>query len=819
VKQILSCLILLSCFNCHVFAQGGNEYIPLLEEVIVVEKHQPELGESLIGGSQLEMLPSRSGSITEALKVMSNIQYDYATDSSMTLGEITPPRISIAGAKPYENNYLIDEMSITNTLNPSGFVAGYSKPNYLTVGGGDQMIFYNTHLIDSITVFDSNVPAKYGAFVGGVVRADLRDPRSDRWHYQIEGRHTRDTFFDMDDDINSDSEVSTEQPKFTIYNSSITADGPITDNLSALLFVSQQYSIIPLKRKLPDGSFEDDDQERTNYNFFIRMFYEPAPSLSVKFDATYAPYDAHYWRNDWIDSDWYIKNDSWRFTTQGEYRSDIGEVNAKISYALNGYSRESKSNYSYYESDRSTGSAQYTRSGGNGDAETNNKEIGANLSFISAPFKFSSSILNYEVGIEVNYKNTDTWNQETTVDTMLIRSAPYNENVSDYYTKNTISEYFEVSQTDHVTNYSFYLQGELAFKSLTINPGFRVDYDDFAKNIDVAPRFKTEYDVFDNGSVRIVGGLNRYYGSSLRGYAFDRFRPYYNTKIELDIPGGTPILPNPYYGTDINYSTDGIDTPFSDEVTGGIAGTIAGFDYGVNLVFRDHKKQIISETNDGDNYYLTNNGKSKYEGISISLSRAWQTLYYGDHQFTLSASKSKTETFNGSYDSDISTEPDRYGNEYLYYKVFYDGEYIDRSELPANNYNGPMVLTLSINSNYLNDRLRLNTLLRWRDSADGLIPDKRLNDDTPYGTVRGRESSSWFSDDGSYSNAYKNGIIDGGFRVDVTFEFDVIKRKEFDLTMILEIVNLTNETMETTVDEDGARTFRRGCYLGVRATF
>ncbi|HMB15770.1 MAG TPA: Plug domain-containing protein, partial [Pelovirga sp.] len=149
---------------------------------VIVHATSIESGKTTIGGTELEMLPSATGSITEALKGMSQIQFDYERQSSLTVGEIAPPRISISGAKPYENNFMIDGMSVTNTINPSGFDnrAGW---NSLDVGGGDASIFYDTDLIKSISVHSSNVPARYGGFVGGVVDAQLRDPATDRWQF------------------------------------------------------------------------------------------------------------------------------------------------------------------------------------------------------------------------------------------------------------------------------------------------------------------------------------------------------------------------------------------------------------------------------------------------------------------------------------------------------------------------------------------------------------------------------------------------------------------------------------------------------------
>jgi len=161
---------------------------------VVAEK--PQAGKATIEGQELQTLPSHTGSITEAIKGFSNVQFSNEDTSSLTGGEIRPPRVSIAGAKPYENNFLIDGMSVTNTLNPSGLDADGESiaPNDLHVNGGDQTIFYDSSLVDTVTVYTSNVPAKYGGFVGGVVGAELVDPRIDRWHAVFSGGHSRTNY-------------------------------------------------------------------------------------------------------------------------------------------------------------------------------------------------------------------------------------------------------------------------------------------------------------------------------------------------------------------------------------------------------------------------------------------------------------------------------------------------------------------------------------------------------------------------------------------------------------------------------------------------
>jgi len=763
------------------------------------------------------MLPSRSGSITEALKVMSNIQYDYATDSSMTLGEIDPPRISIAGAKPYENNFLIDGMSITNTLNPSGFDDSAS-PNDLAVGGGDQNIFYDTHLLDSIVVYDSNISAKYGGFVGGVVDAELKNPRNDRWHFMFSGKHTRDAWFEMDKDIDTDSETPSEQPEFSNYNVNLIADGPISNDLSALVFFSRRHSIIPLKRELPDESLIDDDQTRTNENYFVRLLYTPRKKLSLKFDATYAPYTSHLWKEAWQDSDWQTENQSWRFATQVDYLLSSGILSAKLDYAINGFSRDNDNAYRYIFMDFGDRTLD-DNYGGVGDARVENKDISGDITFQSRLFDVGHLFLSFAAGVEVSSKNSDTWNEAAINDVMIVYSSGSS--------MQTYAEYSEVSQSDNLTTIGFYSQIESVWKRLTLTAGLRIDYDDFSENTDIAPRIKAEYDFLGNGAIIFIGGVNRYYSSNLRGYAFDRYRPYHSIQTWKNSAGVVTRV-RERDGNDNSYGSDELDTPYSDELAGGVVGMVWGVDYVINLVFRKYEKQLISETEDKDNYYMTNNGSSEYKEVTVTLAKDIRTDMFGNHGFAVSATQSNTKTFNGAYDSEVWINDVSYGYDYNKDdEVFYDGTLISRSDLPASNYNAPLVFVLSMQNSFFNDCLRFNTVARWRDTAEGLVADKRFSKDTPYGTTSGRddrESSLWINEDmDHYSDAYVEGSIKGGWRADMSIEYDVVRRKMFELTVVVDVVNLFNDELgSSVVDEDAidnSKNNGRGVYLGMRATF
>lgn len=781
-------------------------------DTVEVEGQRKESGTASISGKELHSLPSHSGSITEALKGMPNVQFSNEEISSRTGGEIRPPRISIAGAKPYENNFLIDGLSVTNTLNPNGLNGdeGSASYNDMTVNGADQTIFYDTSLVDSITVHTSNVPAKYGSFVGGVVDAKLIDPRKDRWHGVFTGRHTRSKWDNLRGvDINS--EEADNQARFNITSMSATLDGPVTDNASLLLSVSQKKSIIPLLLEENDGTKHDKDQWRISENYFAKMTFTPSEDFKFSLDSTYAPYSEKRWREQWPDSDWKTENKAWRFGSSAELTTDAGLFSGKLAYSQNGFSRDASNSYRYSHGDEAYGAV--------GDATVQNRSIDLGLDYDAVALHTGDVEWRFSTGLDVNNTTTDMWNEQARAVTLVDQTL--NRWIL------TDVTYPERNQSKTLNTLGYYGQAEIEFYRLTLTPGFRIDYDDFTYNTDIAPRFKAELDTFGNGMLRLVGGVNRYYGSQLRAYAFDRYRTSYIHQ-ERDTNGdGIADIVTDKLGADRNYQAKGLETPYSDELTGGVLGDINGYEYGIELVHRDHKNQLISVTR-GDNLYeLTNDGKSTYDGITLSLARSFQLEDFGSHRLALGFTQSKTKTFNGAFNSDINTIATSGGYAYGFEQVYYNGELVDRSELPAEDYNAPLVITLSWQGNFYEDRLRLNSVTRWRDSATGLYKDARVASDTPYGTTSSnpnKESSNWLDDSGEYHDAYRKGVIPGGMITDLSLEFDALREEAYTVTLLLDVLNVFDGTVgvgvaEEDINKNTAAARGRSFYAGIRCEF
>lgn len=824
MKKILVFVTLFSFMLTPAFAEEKQteETVKKEKEVytldkLEVEDERKESGKAVIDSEALKLMPTRSGSITEALKGQSNVQFDYNSNASGKGGEIRPPRVSISGARPYENNYMIDGSSVTNNLNPSGLKDDDNiQPNDTVVQGGDQTIFYDADMLDSIEVYTSNIPAKYGQFVGGVVDASLREPASDEWHFMLKGMNSSDQWAHIRNK-NGDSQTSEDQTEWNVWDLSFRAEGPVNDKLSIMSAYSRKDSTIPLKRIDRNGTYDksddtlrEDDQERINENYFLKTVYKPTDRLTISVDGTFAPYSEKRWLKNYDDSYYESYNDSYRLGSKINYKMDSGALEGRLVYSENGYSRDADSNFYYTYYDKSTDDR--VDKGNYGDSESENKTIDAAFDYNSNEMNLKKNLVfNYSLGLNFNKRTTDIWNEESVAD--WVSKTPT-------MTQRRLTTYEEHSQSDDLITLGAYLQSTFKMNKVSLFPGVRVDYDDFAENYDFAPRFKAEYDLYGDGSARIIAGANRYYGSSLRSFAFDQRRQN-ETRIMLDFNGDGKYDFDNKSINDADYDMDGLSTPYSDELSLGVVGEAFQFSYGVEYIHRNHEDQLVSIRNkETKEYVMTNDGESRYEGVTVTVSRPLYTNSFGNHNFSLSATQSRSKTFNGSYNSQI----DLVGNM-NYDDVFYKGGLRSRSDLPATNYSSPLVITFGWMGSFFDDRLRLNTTTRWRDSSKGLIEDERESKDTPFGTRYNSKSNRWMDGKGNWVYAYEKGTINGGWNTDMTVEMDVIKKDITTLTLIAQVSNLFQDKTEGIksssggiVESDGVN-MGRSFYLGVRAEF
>ncbi len=130
-----------------------------LVPIIVEAKKADTVGQTTYRTEQLHSMPNAKKSITDFLKVHTNVQFARDANSAATQGSLAPNKISINGAPNYENKFAIDGVNTSNTFDPVGESA---DSNYYGMPSNAQTAHINTDLLCELEIIDSNASAEHG---------------------------------------------------------------------------------------------------------------------------------------------------------------------------------------------------------------------------------------------------------------------------------------------------------------------------------------------------------------------------------------------------------------------------------------------------------------------------------------------------------------------------------------------------------------------------------------------------------------------------------------------------------------------------------
>ncbi len=252
-----------------------------LSEITVEAKTLPTV--ERMDREMIRNMPAINGDMTSQLKLNPNIQYAETSLASATGGEIAPAEISIHGAKPYQNEILVDGISISNDIDPGNKITTTSVDQ---IPGGSQALAIDSSILCEIDVKDSNVSAEYGRFTGGVVSATVCSARkkfggnvsvgysSSSWSKLFIDPARQEEF---EDSANADL-----QPHFKKWTYKTTVEARPSDSWGVLMNVVRRKSEIPLKRFSTDNATTTASREvtqtRQQDTLLLKADYSPADS-------------------------------------------------------------------------------------------------------------------------------------------------------------------------------------------------------------------------------------------------------------------------------------------------------------------------------------------------------------------------------------------------------------------------------------------------------------------------------------------------------------------------------------------------------------
>lgn len=275
-----------------------------LDPMFITLEHT--IGKTTQTNEQLTSTPTTNKTISDILKQHPNIQFDKSHRSAGKQGELSVGDFSVNGALFYDNKILLNNINITNTINPAGNGDNPSATDSLPATSQDVTI--NTDLLCNLEVLDSNVSAKYGNFVGGVVKANTCRPTSTigKIHGSVSYDYTSSDWVKFNpvsqseiDNFDDNTNVN-YQKEFKKQGTSLTLHGNPTKNLGVQLSASHRWSDIYLKSRLADA--RPYNQGRQANNVMLGLYYDIDDNNEVKLNLSHATTGGVYYQNNVLGS-------------------------------------------------------------------------------------------------------------------------------------------------------------------------------------------------------------------------------------------------------------------------------------------------------------------------------------------------------------------------------------------------------------------------------------------------------------------------------------------------------------------------------------
>ncbi len=207
MKRVLIPGVILCGADVAQAVDDKNMYMHFFEEMTVYAPVPvPVNGNTHYTSESIERLPTGNGNISDLLRTNPAVRMDSTQSTSLNQGDIRPEKISIHGASPYQNAYLIDGISATNNLNPANESDASSATN---ISGMSQGYYLDVSLLDNVTLYDSFVPVEFGRFNGGVIDAKIKRYNADDSKVKLGYRTTRSDWLTSHIDENNKSAYHT----------------------------------------------------------------------------------------------------------------------------------------------------------------------------------------------------------------------------------------------------------------------------------------------------------------------------------------------------------------------------------------------------------------------------------------------------------------------------------------------------------------------------------------------------------------------------------------------------------------------------------
>ena len=716
-KHSVICLAVIGIMPAHAMAVDTEQELNTIH-VIGTTTKQPYA--QYMDDEEIKKQPTRNGNITELLRSNPNVQFNSSTNSGYAAGEIAPANVSFHGSPYYNNNFTLDGLSNNDIVNPGATDGvGMSYSTYVNSSSGSlppgnpQTFYVDSGLVKDLRVYDSNVPAKYGQFTGGVVDADLKEPSLAAPSGSISFRTTRDNWThlheeeDAEDPLDGDAtNANSGQPEFTKRIYHIDINQPLSERASIMMSYDRTESKIPKYQPYLGGK---ENETRRSETLLLKGLYQLTDTDKLVASIMYSPHTGRYLPTNSVrDGSMSISGGGWQNYIDWEHEFERGQVNTRIAYTEKTNRRSWSSDEAFIQHSNApaslgwcSGSASLSgtctaREGGYPDDYTKHTTWTLKQDWKLLPFEWGAARHQLDFGWQADIAKARYKRDGDHITNYSAQSSVTGFDLTGCFDCNEAEGWSLVRkvvypQTDTqvgVNTYGLYFEDQIGINRLTLTPGVRVDHDQFLGNTNISPRFAFNVDVSNNGRTNVFGGANRYYAGNMVYYALRAALPagrVYGSTSGQNMRQPTQAWEDTVQTTVSGISYDNItdlDTPYSDELNIGLSQVLGNNNLTLKYVYREGKDLFKQGRNDDGTRYLTNDGRSR--GKTLSLQMGSDTPYkIGPVElgYRFGAKYFRTSNNNRYAYDNLSFE------DQLDWKAIVDDQLLDPDQIPALDFN------------------------------------------------------------------------------------------------------------------------------------
>lgn len=745
-----------------------------------------DTGTTVFNGANVRMRTDGSGDANTFLRNLPNVQYqnDVDADPGATLQDTIDTRpllLSINGARTYENNFVLNGVSINSITGPveradAAIDDDRTVPNLdVLYGLHPQTVYVPTEFIGTATVIDSNASAEYGQFLGGVVLYDLAKPPTDRYRASVNySRETDDMVRYILGTENGTNPLDRKAPTFVKDNLAVSLGAPITSDLS---FIGQVSRRSAETRRQKDYEYFDKWVGEESDNTFMRFASTLKTSIGqFTFDTSHTNYIQDWESPGWRDLKMDVETQS--SSTQIEYIGalrglsnsaiGLGGVTLKSRVYYNdsetgnytgqheGFawvgSRQSKINGTWVETFRShefddwcrivpssaaadTASSNHTTcyEGGYGDNEQEQTDYG-----VQAQLRGNIFLGNFLIGgeaktYEARRARLEDYTYYSSFTPALTTPAnpatgffvcPPGDDLCTREQYNRIkivmSAYDTTATVDALHGYA---ELDQTLGWVNVRAGVRVDYEDYFKNVNIAPRLTST--ITPLPGLSFSGGFNRYYIGEALYYALRDGQPRaltYSRNHNSATGVVNPTYSDPTY-TQFDYNSEDLDTPYTDEYAASVRvrDPLLGGQWRFRYLER-YGEDLYGATKCGTYCKeLTNEGESFYRSATAEYAKFWTGL---SNPLQLSAAGLSANITWSEQSISRATFMDE--DDDLVY-ILYNGQSYSKQGFRevTGNLDIPVRVGATFSTSWLNDRIFLSASAGYNFAYDGVYDTDR----------------------------------------------------------------------------------------------